>query len=181
MPGHGAVTRGRVGLLSTHAAGRVLVRGKSPHLLDWRFMNPSGYPQCMAVFLFKTEPSTYSFVNLVRDKRTTWDGVSNPLALKHLREVRKGDTVVIYHTGDEKSAVGLATAASDPYPDPKAGDPKLVVVDLKPLRGLRSPVSLADFRSDPVLKTADLTRLPRLSVMPLTGAQLERLLKRADA
>ena len=135
----------------------------------------------MAVFLFKTEPTTYSFANLVRDRRTTWDGVSNPLALKHLREVRKGDTVVIYHTGAERSAVGLATAASDPYPDPKASDPKLVVVDLRPLRALKAPVSLADFRSDPVLKTADLTRLPRLSVMPLTDAQLKRLLRRADA
>jgi len=135
----------------------------------------------MAEFLFKTEPTTYSFAHLVRDKRTTWDGVSNPLALKHLREVRKGDTVVIYHTGAEKSAVGLATAASDPYPDPKASDPKLVVVDLRPLRALKAPVSLADFRSDPVLKTADLTRLPRLSVMPLTDAQLKRLLQRADA
>ena len=84
----------------------------------------------MARFLVKTEPSTYSFADLERDKRTVWDGVSNPVALKHLATIRKGDTVVVYHTGDEKQAVGLAVAASDAYPDPKLKDPKRPVVDL---------------------------------------------------
>ena len=78
----------------------------------------------MARFLFKTEPSSYSFADLERERRAVWDGVSNPLALRHLATMRKGDSVVIYHTGDEKQAVGLAVATSDPHPDPKLKDPK---------------------------------------------------------
>src|SRR6267378_4351199 len=133
----------------------------------------------MGAFLFKTEPSTYSFDDLMRDKSTVWDGVSHALALKHPRSVRKGDTIAIYHTGDEKQVVGLATADSDPFPDPKLGDPKRVVVRLKAVRALPFPVLLSAFKSDPVLQTSDLARLPRLSVMPLTAAQHERLLERA--
>ncbi|HEY2924761.1 MAG TPA: EVE domain-containing protein [Candidatus Eisenbacteria bacterium] len=133
----------------------------------------------MATFLFKTEPTTYSFGDLTRDKSTVWDGVANPLALKHLRAVRKGDTIAIYHTGDEKQVVGLATADSEPFADPKLGDPKRVVVRLKAGRAFPFPVPLATFRTDAVLKTSDLPRLPRLSVMPLTAAQHERLLERA--
>jgi predicted RNA-binding protein with PUA-like domain len=132
-------------------------------------------------FLFKTEPSTYSYQDLARDKRAVWDGVSNPLALKHLRSVRKGDRVVVYHTGDERAAVGVAVATSGPYPDPKLGDPKRVVVDLAPERELDEPVPLSAFRTDAVLKSSDLPRLPRLSVMPLTDAQLQRVLKLAGA
>jgi predicted RNA-binding protein with PUA-like domain len=135
----------------------------------------------MARFLVKTEPSTYSFANLQRDKRTVWDGVSNPVALKHLATIRKGDTVVIYHTGDEKQAVGLATAASDAYPDPKAGNPKVVVVDLAAGRALPTPVTLAQVKADQVLKGNDLARLPRLSVIPFTEPQFQRLLKLAGA
>jgi predicted RNA-binding protein with PUA-like domain len=133
----------------------------------------------MAFFLFKTEPTTYSFADLLRDGRTTWDGVKNPVALKHLRTLSKGDTVAIYHTGNEKAVVGLASAASDPYPDPKLKDLSRVVVDLKPVRALERPVPLATFRTDPVLKTSDLPRLPRLSVMPLTAAQVARIQKLA--
>ncbi|HYJ34402.1 MAG TPA: EVE domain-containing protein [Candidatus Binatia bacterium] len=133
----------------------------------------------MAVFLFKTEPTTYSFDDLSRDKTTVWDGVSNALALKHLRSVQKGDTIAIYHTGDEKQVVGLATAASDPFPDPKQKDPKRVVVRLKAGRAFPFPVPLATFRTDAALKTADLVRLPRLSVMPLTDAHYRRLLERS--
>jgi len=135
----------------------------------------------MARFLVKTEPSTYSFADLVRDKRTVWDGVSNPVALKHLATIRKGDTVVVYHTGDEKQAVGLATAVSDAYPDPKLKDPKRPVVDLAPDRPLPEPVTLARVKADAVLKATDLARLPRLSVMPFTEAQFQRLLRQAGA
>src|SRR6266702_3521551 len=110
----------------------------------------------MARFLVKTEPSTYSFANLQRDKRTVWDGVSNPVALKHLRTIRKGDTVVVYHTGDEKQAVGLAAD-----------------------RALPKPVTLATVKADAVLKATDLARLPRLSVMPFSEAQYQRLLRLA--
>jgi predicted RNA-binding protein with PUA-like domain len=135
----------------------------------------------MARFLVKTEPSTYSFANLQRDKRTVWDGVSNPVALKHLATIRKGDTVVVYHTGDEKQAVGLAVATSDAYPDPKLGDPKRMVVDLAAERPLPGPVTLAQVKADAVLQGTELARLPRLSVMPFSEAQYQRLLKLAGA
>ena len=135
----------------------------------------------MARFLVKTEPSTYSFANLQRDRRTVWDGVSNPVALKHLATIRKGDTVVVYHTGDEKQAVGLAVAASDAYPDPKLAVPKRVVVDLAAERPLPGPVTLAQVKADAVLQGTELARLPRLSVVPFSEAQYQRLLKLAGA
>ncbi len=135
----------------------------------------------MARFLVKTEPTTYSFADLKRDKRTVWDGVSNPVALKHLATIRKGDTVVVYHTGDEKQAVGLAIAASDAYPDPKLKDPKRPVVNLAADRALPKPVTLAQVKSDAVLKGTELARLPRLSVMPFSEAQFQRLLQLAGA
>jgi len=135
----------------------------------------------MARFLVKTEPSTYSFADLKRDKRTVWDGVSNPVALKHLATIRKGDTVIVYHTGDEKQAVGLAVAASDAYPDPKLDDPKRMVVDLAADKPLAQPVTLATVKADAVLKTNDLARLPRLSVIPFTEAQFKRLIQLAGA
>lgn len=134
----------------------------------------------MARYLVKTEPSTYSFADLTRDKKTVWDGVSNPVALKHLAAIKKGDTVIVYHTGDEKQAVGLALAASDAYPDPKAGNPKVVVVDLKPDKPLKTPVTLAQVKADAVLKGNDLARLPRLSVIPFSEAQFQRLLELAN-
>ena len=133
----------------------------------------------MARFLVKTEPSTYSFADLQRDKRTVWDGISNPVALKHLATIRKGDTVIVYHTGDEKQAVGLAVAASDAYPDPKFKDPKRPVVDLAADRALPEPVTLAQVKADVVLKGTDLARLPRLSVMPFSEPHFQRLLKLA--
>jgi predicted RNA-binding protein with PUA-like domain len=133
----------------------------------------------VARFLVKTEPSTYSFADLQRDKRTRWDGVSNPVALKHLATIKKGDTVVVYHTGDEKQAVGLAVAASDPYPDPKLNNPKRPVVDLTAERALPNPVTLAQVKADDVLKATELARMPRLSVMPFAEAQFKRLMRLA--
>lgn len=133
----------------------------------------------MPAFLVKTEPSSYSFTDLVRARHTTWDGVSNALALIHLRTMRRGDTVAVYHSGAEKAVVGLAEVASDPYPDPKLPEleaARRVVVDLVPLRPLTKPVTLADFRHDEVLVASELVRNSRLSVMPLTGAQMRRLL-----
>lgn len=135
----------------------------------------------MAHWLFKTEPSEYSYADLVRDKHVVWEGVSNPTALGHLRAVKKGDVVAIYHTGNEKSVVGLAEVTRGAYPDPKLRDPKRVVVDLKPVRALAKPVPLADFRIDPVLKTTELVRISRLSVMPLTPAHFARVLERAGS
>jgi len=135
----------------------------------------------VACFLVKTEPSTYSYAQLAKDKRAVWDGVSNPVALKHMRTIQKGDTVLVYHTGDEKSVVGVAVATSDPYPDPKLGDPKRTVIDLAPDRALAKPVPLATFRTDSVLQSSELVRLPRLSVMPLSAAQLKRVLQLGGA
>jgi predicted RNA-binding protein with PUA-like domain len=133
----------------------------------------------MATFLFKTEPSTYSFHDLKRDKRTVWDGVKNPVALRNMATIRKGDTVIVYHTGDEKQAVGLAKAASEAYPDPKMKNPKRLVIDLAVDRALSQPITLAQVKADGMLKSSDLARLPRLSVMPLSDAQFKRLLELA--
>ncbi len=135
----------------------------------------------MACYLLKTEPDTYSYDDLVRDKRTVWDGITNALALKHLRGVKKGDTLILYHTGREKRAVGLAKAVGAAYADPQADDPKCAVVDIQAWKRLPEPVPLAVFREDAVLKTSDLVRISRLSVVPLTAAQLARVLKLAGA
>ncbi|MBI4528355.1 MAG: EVE domain-containing protein [Deltaproteobacteria bacterium] len=128
-------------------------------------------------WLFKTEPTAYSYPQLEKDKRTVWDGVKNNLALKHLGGIKKGDQILIYHTGEEKAAVGIAEALSDAYPDPEKKDPKLLVVDIKPLRRLSRPVTLAEIKADPKLAKFDLVRLPRLSVMLVTEEQW-RLIER---
>jgi predicted RNA-binding protein with PUA-like domain len=133
-------------------------------------------------WLFKTEPSAYSFADLVNAGRTTWDGVKNPLALKHLASVKPGDRVFIYHTGGEKAVVGIATAVSRPYADPKKKDPRLLVVDLEPLRSLPAPVTLAAIKASKSFAGFDLVRLPRLSVMPVAekhAQEIESLAKSA--
>ena len=134
----------------------------------------------MAHWLLKTEPSAYSYADLERDKRTVWEGVSSAPALLHLRAVRAGDSVVVYHTGGEKSAVGLARVSRGAYPDPKLGDERRVVVDLVPVRAFASPVPLTEFRADAVLSGSELVRFTRLSVLPLTAAQHERVLELAS-
>jgi predicted RNA-binding protein with PUA-like domain len=145
-----------------------------------RRRDPRGYLPLMAAYLFKTEPSEYSYSDLVRHKRVVWEGVSNALALIHLRGVKKGDTIVIYHTGSEKSAVGLAQVSRGAYADPSLEDARHVVVDLKPVRAFKQPVPLAVFKSDSVLRTTELVRISRLSVMPLSDVQLARLLEHAN-
>lgn len=122
-------------------------------------------------WLFKTEPSAYSFHQLEKDKRTVWDGVKNNLALKHLSQVKKGDLILIYHTGDEKSAVGIAQALTEAYTDPTKKDPKLLVVDIESIRALPRPVTLADMKANNKLGKFDLLRLPRLSIMPVSEEQ----------
>jgi predicted RNA-binding protein with PUA-like domain len=127
----------------------------------------------MPTFLFKTEPSDYSFDDLVKDKKAVWSGVSNAAALGHLRSIRKGDEVFVYHTGDEKAIVGLAQSLSDPYEDPKQpgktpdGKPKFAVVDLKPLRAAKTSVTLAQVKADKRFKEFALVKIGRLSVMPV--------------
>jgi len=125
----------------------------------------------MAYWLLKTEPDCYSFADLERDKKTVWDGVTNNLALKYLREMKKGDLALIYHTGDEKAAVGIAEGTSDPYVDPKLNDPKLAVVDVKPKERLKKPVTLAEVKANAALQDFLLVRMSRLSVMPVTAGQ----------
>jgi predicted RNA-binding protein with PUA-like domain len=122
-------------------------------------------------WLFKTEPSAYSFHQLEKDKRTVWDGVKNNLALKHLSQVKKGDLILIYHTGDEKSAVGIAQALTEAYTDPTKKDPKLLVVDIESIRALPRPVTLAEMKANNKLGKFDLLRLPRLSIMPVSEEQ----------
>jgi len=132
----------------------------------------------MAYWLFKTEPSEYCYADLVRDKRAVWEGVSNATALIHLRAVTRGDTVVVYHTGNDKAVIGLAEVTKGPYPDPKLAEPKRVVVDLKPVRAFASPLPLSEFRTDPVLQSTELVRNSRLSVMPLTPEHFARVVAR---
>ncbi len=126
-------------------------------------------------WLFKSDPETYSFADLERDRQTRWDGVSNNLALKHLRNARRGDQVLVYHTGNERALVGTAEIVSDPYPDPRKKDPRLVVVDLAARERLPRAVSLDEIRKHAALKTFDLVRLPRLSVMPVSEDQWRAL------
>jgi predicted RNA-binding protein with PUA-like domain len=137
----------------------------------------------LARWLLKTEPSEYSFDQLVKDKKTVWSGVTNATALIHLRSMSKGDEAIIYHTGNERAAVGLATIASGPYPDPSAENEKLVVVDLKAGKRLASPVPLATIKADKSFAGWDLLRIGRLSVVPVPDAMWDRLmtLSRGDS
>jgi predicted RNA-binding protein with PUA-like domain len=132
-------------------------------------------------WILKTEPTTYSYGDLVRDKSTAWDGVKNNLALKHIKQMSPGDEALIYHSGKEKAAVGLARIKSVAYPDPGANDPKLFVMDIEAAGGLSRPVTLKEIKADPAFKDLALVRMPRLSVVPATAAQWKRLLKLAGS
>src|ERR1051325_7844295 len=122
-------------------------------------------------WLFKTEPSVYSYQQLESERKTIWDGVKNNLALKNLRDIKKGDDILIYHTGNEKAAVGIARALGSAYPDPAHKDPKLLVVDIEAVRPLRKPVTLAEVKANRKLAGFDLVRLSRLSIMKVTDEQ----------
>ncbi len=132
-------------------------------------------------WIVKTEPSTYSFDQLERDKRAVWDGVRNNLALKYLRQMKPGDRVLVYHSGDEKAVVGVAEVASEPYADPKQKDPKLAVVDFRAAGRLPRPVPLAEIKKDRAFADLGLVRMGRLSVMPASAEQFTRILKLAGA
>ena len=123
-------------------------------------------------YLLKTESSVYSFADLQRDGTTVWDGVTNPTAVKHLREMKKGDKLVIYHTGDERQALGTASVESV-----DASDPKTPLVRIKAGKPLKSPVALADIKANKLFSDSPLLRQGRLSVVPLTDAQWEWLTK----
>jgi predicted RNA-binding protein with PUA-like domain len=127
-------------------------------------------------WVLKTEPGSYSFDRLVSERRAVWDGVTNALALKHIRSMAKCDQACIYHTGDEKALVGLARIASDPFPDPKGDDPKLVVVEVEAGAPLARPVTLAAIKADPAFAELALVRMSRLSVVPVPPNLWKRLL-----
>ena len=121
-------------------------------------------------YLLKTEPSEYSFADLQRDKVTVWDGVSNPVAVKNLRGMTPGDRLVIYETGDHKSAVGTATVVSV-----DASNPKNPAVEIKAGRPIAKPITLGEIKSNNLFKDSPLVRIGRLSVVPLTPAQYKSL------
>jgi predicted RNA-binding protein with PUA-like domain len=129
----------------------------------------------VAYWLLKTEPDCYAWDDLVRDPSAVWDGVSNALALKNIRNMKKGDLALIYHTGNERAAVGVAEVRSAPYADPNEQDERLVVVDLKPKSKLPHPVTLADIKADPAFAGWDFLRIGRLSVVPVPDKMWERL------
>ena len=129
----------------------------------------------MAYWLLKTEPSDYAFDQLLADGQTVWDGIGNNLALKHLREISKGDKAFFYHTGKEKAVVGTAAVISAPYADPASDDDKRVVVDLKAGKKLAVAVTLAAIKADPAFEGFDLVRNSRLSVVPVPKAMWERI------
>ena len=122
-------------------------------------------------YLLKTEPSEYSFADLQRDEVTMWDGVSNPVALKHLREIEPGSRLVIYETGDHKSAVGTAEVVSV-----DASDPRNPAVKIKVGKPLSRQVSLAEIKANKLFADSPLVRQGRLSVVPLTSAQYKALM-----
>ncbi|HEX4989325.1 MAG TPA: EVE domain-containing protein [Candidatus Binatia bacterium] len=126
-------------------------------------------------WLFKTEPSVYSFQQLEKDKKTMWDGVKNNLALKNLKDIKKGDEIFIYHTGDEKAAVGIARALGGAYPDPSQKNPKLLVVDIEAVKPLPRPVTLAEVKANKKLANFDLVRLSRLSIMKVSDEQWDTM------
>lgn len=120
----------------------------------------------MAYFLFKTEPDVYSFDDFLRDKETVWDGVTNPTAVKHLREMKAGTKWIFYHTGDERTAVGTGSVVSV-----DASDPKVPVVKVKAGKKLKQPKTLEAIKAEPLFEDSPLIKIGRLSVAPLTEEQ----------
>ena len=131
----------------------------------------------MAQWLVKEEPEHYSYDQLVKDGKTVWAGVRNPLAQKHLRSIKKGDRIFYYHTGKEKAIVAVATAGSSAYPDPNDATGKAFVVDVAPVKKLARPVTLAEVKADRAFADFPLVRMSRLSVMPVTDDEWSRIEK----
>jgi predicted RNA-binding protein with PUA-like domain len=132
-------------------------------------------------YLLKEEPGNYSYDAFVKDGGTTWSGVKNPLAQKHLRGIRKGDQVFYYHTGDEKAVIGIAKATTDAYADPADKTGKAHVVDLAPVKKLKRPVTLAEIKADKRFAEFPLTYLPRLSVMPVSEQVWDAIVKISES
>jgi predicted RNA-binding protein with PUA-like domain len=126
-------------------------------------------------WLVKEEPDHYGYDQLERDRKTTWSGVRNPLAQKHLRSIRKGDRIFYYHTGKEKAVVATAKAVTDAFPDPADASGKLYAVDIVPEQKLPRAVTLAEIKADAAFQSFPLVRMSRLSVMPVTDAEWARI------
>ena len=133
----------------------------------------------MNYWLVKSEPEAYAWAQLVRDGQAAWTGVRNYQARNHLRAMRRGDSVFFYHSVSDKQVVGLARVAKEFYPDATATEGDWSCVDLAPVKPLKTPVSLATIKADAVLKEMLLVKNSRLSVIPLSQAQADRLLKLA--
>jgi predicted RNA-binding protein with PUA-like domain len=129
----------------------------------------------MGYWLLKSDPETYSFQDLLKDKSTMWDGVRNYQARKFLKEIKKGDIAFIYHSQEEKSVVGLARVTRAAYPDPTDKTGEWVVVDLQADKAAKSPVTLEAIKNDTILKSLPLVKQSRLSVMPVLEPQAKRL------
>ena len=131
-------------------------------------------------WLFKEEPTHYSYDDFVKDGVTTWSGVKNPVAQRHLHAVKKGDRVFYYHTGDQKQIVGIAKATGNAYDDPNDKSGKAAVVDVAPVRKLKRPVTLNEIKADLSFKDFPLVRISRLSVMPVSDAEWSRIEKMSE-
>jgi len=131
----------------------------------------------VTIWLLKTEPGEFSFDDLVARGVEPWDGVSNPQALRNLRAAHAGEVCVIYHTGDERQAVGLGTVERTAYPDPNESNEKLIVIDVRAGQRLPKPVTLAQIKADPRFADSPLVRMGRLSVVPLTDTQYAAILE----
>ncbi|MBI3834243.1 MAG: EVE domain-containing protein [Planctomycetes bacterium] len=130
----------------------------------------------MSDWLLKTDPETYALGDLEREKKTVWEGVRNNQALIHLRAMTHGDRALIYHSGDDKAVMGIVEIVSGAYPDPKADDPKLVVVDVAFKERMARPVTLAQIKADADFKQFDLVRNSRLSVMPVPAGLWKKIM-----
>jgi predicted RNA-binding protein with PUA-like domain len=128
-------------------------------------------------WLAKQEPTGYDFFKLEKEKKTTWDGVHNNLALKHLNQMKKGDPVFFYHSGEEKQIMGIMTVDSKAYANPKENNPRYVVVDVKFKKRLKRPVTLDEIKKEKKFQNWELLRLPRLSVMPVPKQIWDAIIK----
>lgn len=134
----------------------------------------------MNYWLLKEEPKNYSFDILEKEKNTIWDGVKNNLALKNIKQIQKGDELFIYHSGIEKSIVGVAKVTSKPYPDPNQNDEKLLVFNIKVKKRLRRTISLKEIKSNNLFNDFILVKLPRLSVMPVSKKYWNSIIKLSE-
>ena len=132
----------------------------------------------MNYWLVKSEPGTYSWDDLAQDGKTCWDGVRNFKARNNLKEMKKGEQVLFYHSGEQKSVMGISKVVKEGYPDPTAKEGSWIAVDIAPVKPLKNPVTLADVKADSKLSNMILARQPRLSVQPVTKAEFDLIVKK---